>query len=73
MFPCSHHRQVTAASDLRNDDDAASKAGKRASLDAAGLPRVIAVALDTHGTRAVQKLVETLRSPEQVRRSLKKM
>jgi hypothetical protein len=28
---------------------------------------VIHVALNTHGTRAVQKLVETLRSPEQVR------
>ncbi|KAK3233493.1 hypothetical protein CYMTET_56216 [Cymbomonas tetramitiformis] len=31
-----------------------------------GMPKVIGVALNTHGTRAVQKLVETLRSAEQV-------
>jgi len=42
--------------------------GDAAAAGAAGmgLPKVIHVALNTHGTRAVQKLVETLRSPEQV-------
>lgn len=32
----------------------------------AGLPVLVAAALNTHGTRAVQKLVETLSTPEQV-------
>uniref|UniRef100_A0A7S0XE80 PUM-HD domain-containing protein n=1 Tax=Mantoniella antarctica TaxID=81844 RepID=A0A7S0XE80_9CHLO len=31
-----------------------------------GMPELVSVALNTHGTRAVQKLVETLRTPEQV-------
>ena len=31
-----------------------------------GVPELVSVALNTHGTRAVQKLVETLRTPEQV-------
>ena len=30
------------------------------------MPELVSVALNTHGTRAVQKLVETLRTPEQV-------
>ena len=31
-----------------------------------GMPQLVAAALNTHGTRAVQKLVETLSTPEQV-------
>ena len=37
----------------------------KALVPGAGLPKVVRVALNTHGTRAVQKLVETLRLPEQ--------
>jgi len=32
-----------------------------------GVPELVSVALNTHGTRAVQKLVETLRTPEHIR------
>ena len=60
-----------AASDgeKKKDDDkkvakpASSSAG---SKDSDGVPELVSVALNTHGTRAVQKLVETLRTPEQV-------
>ena len=60
-----------AASDgeKKKDDDkkvakpASSSAG---SKDGDGVPELVSVALNTHGTRAVQKLVETLRTPEQV-------
>jgi pumilio RNA-binding family len=35
--------------------------------DGGGVPELVYVALNTHGTRAVQKLIETLATPEQVR------
>ena len=41
---------------------AAARGGERG-----GVPELVYVALNTHGTRAVQKLIETLATPEQVR------
>ena len=36
------------------------------STSVKSIPHLVSVALNTHGTRAVQKLVETLKTPEQV-------
>lgn len=52
---------ATSTVERGGDGDAAT-----AGAAGMGLPKAIHVALNTHGTRAVQKLVETLRSPEQV-------
>ena len=66
-------------SDGKNEEDAAEKPAdpkpkipvrvpsyKGGGGDGEGVPELVSVALNTHGTRAVQKLVETLRTPEQI-------
>ena len=58
------HKFFTRAGALYERDDEAGRGGRANRL--AGLPALIGAALNTHGTRAVQKLVETLSTPEQV-------
>ena len=66
-------------SDGKKEEDAAEKPAdpkpkipvrvpsyKGGGSDGEGVPELVSVALNTHGTRAVQKLVETLRTPEQI-------
>jgi pumilio RNA-binding family len=58
------------ASDEKKEDEkkpaVAKPSSSLGSKDGDGVPELVSVALNTHGTRAVQKLVETLRTPEQV-------